>query len=89
LQLIFDSVRRQSGAFADQHEQNEARAVASQALGVPTLVLQGDSHEIYERARIVKNTVTVDPDAPTLAEVRALLDEADDELDNTAEISND
>jgi L,D-transpeptidase ErfK/SrfK len=89
LQLIFDSVGRQSGAFADQHEQDEARAVASQALGVPTLVLQGDLQEVYARSRIVNNTVTVDPDAPTLAEVRALLDEADDELNNTAEISND
>jgi L,D-transpeptidase ErfK/SrfK len=89
LQLIFDSVRRQSGAFADQHEQDEARAVASEALGVPTLVLQGDLQEIYARARIVKNTVTVDPDAPTLVEVRALLDEADDELDEPVEISND
>ncbi|MEQ9561088.1 MAG: L,D-transpeptidase family protein, partial [Woeseiaceae bacterium] len=89
LQDIFDAVRRQTGAFADQREQDEARAVASQALGVPTLVLQGDAQEIYARARIIKNTVTIDPDAPTLAEVRALLDEADDELDEPAEISND
>lgn len=89
LQEIFTTVRNQTGAFAETEEQDEAKAVASQALGVPILVLKGDSHEVYARARIVKNTVTIDPDAPTLAEVRALLDEADDELDEPAVTSND
>ena len=28
------------------------------------------------RARVVRNTVEVDPDAPTLAEVREMIDEA-------------
>jgi L,D-transpeptidase ErfK/SrfK len=89
LQKIFDAVRRKTGAFAESKEQDEAKAVASAALGVPILVLAGDTQEIYARARIVRNTVTIDPDAPTLAEVRALLDEADDELDEPAITSND
>jgi L,D-transpeptidase ErfK/SrfK len=89
LQKIFDTVRKKSGAFSEPREQNQAKAVASQALGVPILVLSGDTHELYSRARIVKNTVTIDPEAPTLAEVRALLDEVDSELDTPAEISRD
>lgn len=89
LQEIFDSARKKTGAFAELTEQDEAKAVASAALGVPILVFAGDTQEVYARARIVKNTVTIDPDAPTLAEVRALLDEADDELDEPAVTSND
>ncbi|MDH4314603.1 MAG: L,D-transpeptidase family protein [Gammaproteobacteria bacterium] len=89
LQTIFDSFRDQSGAFAEQKEQDEARAIASGALGVPIKVLRGDSQEVFARARIVRNTVTIDPDAPTLAEVRELLDEADDELDTPPKVSGD
>jgi L,D-transpeptidase ErfK/SrfK len=89
LQKIFDSARNRSGALAEKDEQDEAKAIASQALGVPIRLLSGDAHEVYARARIVKNTVTVDPDAPTLAEVRALLDEEEDELNAAKAKSND
>jgi hypothetical protein len=37
-------------------------------------VLKGDHAEMLERARIVRNTVEFDPDMPTLAEVRELID---------------
>ena len=47
---------------------------ALDALGVPVRVLLGDADELYGRARLVRNTVEIDPDAPTLAEIREILD---------------
>lgn len=75
LQKLFASVRNDSGAFADQTEQGHARTVVSESLGVPVRVLLGEPSELYNRARIVRNTVVPDPDMPTLAEVRAMLDD--------------
>ncbi len=89
LQAIFEKLRDESGAFSEQQEMDHAEAIASEALGVPVRVLTGDTQEVFERARIVKNTVTVDPDAPTLAEVRELLDEANDELTESEAVSSD
>ncbi|MFQ5982023.1 MAG: L,D-transpeptidase family protein [Woeseiaceae bacterium] len=74
LQTIFDKARNASGAFNDTAEQGHARAVAGDARGVPVKVLLGDADEVYARARAVRNTVEIDPDAPTLAEIRELLD---------------
>jgi L,D-transpeptidase ErfK/SrfK len=74
LARIFDAARNESGTFADELEQGQARAVASDALGVPVRVLLGDTYEVFSRARIVRNTVLPDPEMPTLAEVRELLD---------------
>lgn len=74
LEQIFAAGRNQSGAFIDVKEQHQARTVVSDALGVPVRILLGDTFEVYSRARVVKNTVVADPDAPTLAEVRELLD---------------
>lgn len=74
LAKMLDAARRESGAFADELEQGHARAVASDAAGVPVRVLLGDRDEVLSRARIVLNTVEPDPDMPTLAEVRELLD---------------
>lgn len=89
LQAIFEKFRSESGAFAEQEEMDHAESIASEALGVPVRVLTGDTQEIFERARIVKNTVTIDPDAPTLAEVRELLNETDDELTEPEAVSGD
>jgi hypothetical protein len=75
LQKVFDRARNSSGAFNDQLELGYAKAVASDARGVPVRVLLGDADEVYGRARTVRNTVEIDPDAPTLAEIREILDE--------------
>ena len=74
LEKVFDRARNASGAFNDQLEQGYARAVASDARGVRVRVLLGDADEVYGRARTVRNTVEIDPDAPTLAEIREILD---------------
>lgn len=74
LAKIFAAAGNDSGAFIDAAEQELARAVAKAALGVPLRVLLDDPEELLNRARIVRNTVERDPDMPTLAEVRELLD---------------
>ncbi|MGB5246344.1 MAG: L,D-transpeptidase family protein [Woeseia sp.] len=51
------------------------QAVVSDARGVPMRIQVGDSAEIYERALLVRNTVEPDPDAPTLSEVREMMDQ--------------
>lgn len=53
----------------------QMRAIAADARGVPVYVESGDLDEIYARAVRVRNTVEADPDAPTLAEVRELIDQ--------------
>lgn len=74
LQKVLKSARNASGAFNDQAEKGHAKAVAGDARGVPVRVLLGDADEVYGRARTVRNTVEVDPEAPTLAEIREILD---------------
>ncbi len=56
-------------------ERNHARTIASIADGVPARVAVRDSAEVFARARLVRNTVELDPDAPSLNEVRELMDE--------------
>ncbi len=53
----------------------QMRTIATDARGIPVLLHKRDIDEIYERALVVRNTVEPDPDAPTLTEVRELLDQ--------------
>lgn len=71
LQNVFASHTELSGISA----QNAARTIAADVKGVPIRILSGDSMEVYERARLVRNTVEPDPNEPTLAEVRAMFDD--------------
>ena len=57
-------------------DRDHARALASIANGVPARVAVHDSHEVFARVRRVRNTVEADPNAPTLSEVREMIDEA-------------
>jgi L,D-transpeptidase ErfK/SrfK len=74
LQKVLDRAKNASGAFNDEIERGYARAIANDARGVPVRVLLGDADEVYGRAKAVRNTVETDPDAPTLAEIREILD---------------
>jgi len=74
LQTILDKARNSSGVFNERSELGYAKAVAGDLSGVPVRVLLGDADEIYGRARVVRNTVELDPNAPTLAEIREILD---------------
>ena len=48
--------------------------MVSDARGVPVRVLAADADEVLERLRVVRNTVQRDPEAPTIEEIRAILD---------------
>lgn len=58
-----------------QTDKDHIRAIASVVSGVPARVSQYDVDEVLARARLVHNTVTEDPEAPTLSEVREMMDE--------------
>ncbi|MDX1507130.1 MAG: L,D-transpeptidase family protein [Woeseiaceae bacterium] len=56
--------------------QNHTRAIASEASGLPVRVTRYDTAEVLARARRVRNTVEIDPENPTIEEVREMIDEA-------------
>jgi L,D-transpeptidase ErfK/SrfK len=56
-------------------DQGQIRTVASIASGVPARIRAYDTDEVFARARLVRNTVEADPNAPTLSEVRKMMDE--------------
>ena len=58
-----------------EQDADHIRSVASLANGVPFLVGSHDAQEVLARASLVRNTVEADPNAPTLTEVRELMDE--------------
>lgn len=61
------------------------RVMAEQANGVPSRLTYRDGEDVMARARLVQNIVEVDPDAPTLTEVRDMIDEAVQEAELAAE----
>ena len=74
LELLLENHGSEFGISGRQSE--HARRIASIANGVPARLGESDADEVLRRARVVRNTVEVDPDAPTLAEVREMIDEA-------------
>ena len=65
-----------------ERTRNSIEAVAGESSGLPARVLLNDLDEVYERARVVRNIVVDDPDVPTLAEVRELLDTPIEDLED-------
>lgn len=63
-----------------EHEEN-IRAISDVANGVPALVGKGTTHDPMLFARRVHNIVTEDPNAPSLTEVREMMDEAEAEAE--------
>jgi L,D-transpeptidase ErfK/SrfK len=61
------------------------RDTAKTQLGVPVILSGGPGEALVARARVVENTVEPDPSLPSLAEVRAILDEPleDDEAEDS------
>jgi len=75
----------EAGALLRQSDKDQVRAIASVATGVPVRVGVHDMDEVLARAVLVHNTVETDPDAPTLIEVREMMDEAIREVAEEAE----
>ena len=63
-----------AGVFDDKRQQDLARTAVSEPLGVPQRVLLGDPAEMFERTRLVRNTVEYEPAEPTLADATELTD---------------
>jgi L,D-transpeptidase ErfK/SrfK len=74
LMSVFERAQARAGEALSVADMDHARAIASEALGVPVRVQLADAAEVFERARLVRNTVEPDPNMPTIEEVRALLD---------------
>jgi L,D-transpeptidase ErfK/SrfK len=65
----------EASAGLSERDADHIRSLASIANGVASLVSYHDSHEVFARASLVRNTVEPDPNAPSLTEVRELMDE--------------
>jgi L,D-transpeptidase ErfK/SrfK len=74
LQALLENAEANAGL--SERDADHIRSLASMANGVASLVSYHDSHEVFARASLVRNTVEPDPNAPTLTEVRELMDEA-------------
>lgn len=81
LASVFSPVDEGEIDLAVEGERDHVRAVASESLGVPVRIAAADSMEVFTRARLVRNTVEPDPAAPTLAEVRDMLDAPEEVAD--------
>jgi L,D-transpeptidase ErfK/SrfK len=76
LQSLFDGYQETVGEPLNVHLQEHVMTLAEAPLGVPLRVAGYDADEYLARVRVVENTVEEDPDAPSLTEVRELLDAA-------------
>jgi len=70
-----DAVFEKLGGELSPVYADHVRAIASSASGMPVRFAEYDQTEVLARLRRVRNTVEVDPDAPTLEEVREMIDE--------------
>jgi len=73
LEQLFENHRGGSGI--DARHSDHARLIASIADGVPSRLGSRDD-DVLARARLVRNTVEIDPDAPTILEIREMIEEA-------------
>ena len=79
LAQLVDAQVDAEGQPLNEHLRNYINEVAGTPLGVPVGVIHYDPAEYMVRARVVHNTVEVDPNAPTLTEVREMMEEAEAE----------
>jgi L,D-transpeptidase ErfK/SrfK len=79
LQALLDEQVDMSGRPLNDHLQNHVKSLSELASGLPISIVMYDADEYVARARVVQNTVEMDPDALTLAEIREMMDEVDDD----------
>jgi L,D-transpeptidase ErfK/SrfK len=80
LALLLDRQVDGAGRPLNDHLREHAAAIATEPAGIPVSLAQLDTTEYMARARVVHNTVEVDPDAPTLDEVREMMEEVEAEM---------
>ena len=81
LAMLLDMQVDAAGQPLNEHLRDHVVAVAANPHGLPVSVAQYDESEFIVRARVVHNTVEVDPNAPTLTEVREMIEEANAEAE--------
>ena len=69
-----------SGVPLNPHLREHVKSVAASPVGIPVAVAYYDSREFMARVRVVANTVEEDPNAPTLSEVREMMEEVEAEI---------
>ena len=79
LQALFAAQTGGSGRTLNAHLEEHIRALAQESLGIPLRIAMYDANEFMSRVRVVHNTVAADPDAPTLLEVREMMNAAAEE----------
>ncbi len=79
---FFKPYAAQSSGNAElkQGDRDQIRSIISASSGIAIRIAEHDVYEVLARATLVRNTVEMDPDAPTLAEVREVLDAPVEEL---------
>lgn len=80
LALLIDKQVDAVGQPLNDHLRDHVKTLASDPHGLVVNVIQYDPVEYMARALVVRNTVEIDPDAPTLLEVREMMEEAEAEI---------
>ncbi len=80
LALLLDAQVDAAGRPLNDHLREHVEEVAADPHGLPVSVVQFNADDYMVRARVVHNTIEVDPDAPTLSEVREMMEEAEAEI---------
>lgn len=81
LQALFEEHVDADGQPLNDHLRSHINSLADRASGMPVSIVMYDADEFVARARVVHNTVEMDPDAPTLLEVRQMMDEVAAEVE--------
>ena len=81
LQALLAAQLDANGQALNDHLQQHIVALANSPQGVATSIAQYDPAEVMTRVRVVHNVVVADPNEPTLAEVREMMAEVEEELD--------
>ena len=85
LAQLVDAQVDSTGRPLNDHLRSYISELTSDPHGIPVGVMHYDPVEFMVRARVVHNTVEVDPNAPTLTEVREMMEEAEAEAAAAAE----
>jgi len=78
--LLLDGQVDAIGLPLNDHLRDHVREIAADPRGIPVGVVQFDTSEYMARARVVEHIVEIDPNAPTLSEVREMMEEAEAEI---------
>jgi L,D-transpeptidase ErfK/SrfK len=79
LQTLLDAQQALHAEALNSHLRDHVMTLAATPNGVPVSINQYDANEVMARARLVHNIVERDPNEPTLAEIRDLMGEADED----------